>query len=42
MKTFIALALASVLTAASAQTTLTYALWDNNQLPVHEQIVAAF
>ncbi len=29
-------------TAASAQTTITYAIWDNNQLPVHEQIAAAF
>ncbi len=42
MKTFVVLTLASVLTAASAQTTITYALWDNNQLPVHEEIVAAF
>lgn len=42
MKKLVALALASVLAAASAQTTLTYAIWDNNQLPVHEEIVAAF
>ena len=42
MKTFVALALASLLAAASAQTTITYALWDSNQLPVHEEIVAAF
>ena len=28
--------------AALAQTTISYAIWDNNQLPAHEQIVAAF
>jgi len=32
----------SVLAAASAQTTISYAIWDNNQLPAHEQIAAAF
>jgi multiple sugar transport system substrate-binding protein len=30
------------LSASFAQTTLTYAIWDNNQLPAHEQIVEAF
>jgi multiple sugar transport system substrate-binding protein len=31
-----------LLSASFAQTTLTYAIWDNNQLPAHEQIVEAF
>lgn len=42
MKRFLALCGFLVLAAASAQTTITYAIWDNNQLPAHEQIVAAF
>ena len=29
-------------TAAAEQVTITYAIWDNNQLPAHEQIIAAF
>jgi multiple sugar transport system substrate-binding protein len=33
---------ALVLSLSFAQTTLTYAIWDNNQLPAHEQIVEAF
>ena len=36
------LAFTVVFTAASAQTTITYAIWDNNQLPVHEKIAEAF
>jgi multiple sugar transport system substrate-binding protein len=28
--------------ASGEQVTITYALWDNNQLPAHEQIIAAF
>ncbi|MBX3066573.1 MAG: sugar ABC transporter substrate-binding protein [Anaerolineae bacterium] len=28
--------------AAAQSVTITYALWDNNQLPAHQQIVAAF
>src|SRR5688572_10992281 len=27
---------------AQDQVTITYAIWDNNQLPAHEQIIAAF
>lgn len=41
MKWFLAFSF-SVLATASAQTTISYAIWDNNQLPVHEQIAAAF
>jgi multiple sugar transport system substrate-binding protein len=33
---------ALIVSASFAQTTLTYAIWDNNQLPAHEQIVEAF
>jgi multiple sugar transport system substrate-binding protein len=28
--------------ASGEQVTITYAMWDNNQLPAHEQIIAAF
>ena len=42
MKQLLALLGFSVLAAASAQTTISYAIWDNNQLPAHQQIAAAF
>lgn len=43
MKRFLILfALLGFCSAALAQTTISYAIWDNNQLPAHEQIVAAF
>ena len=42
MKSFFTLCGFLVLATASAQTTITYAIWDNNQLPVHQQIAAAF
>ena len=39
---FILCILFACLSVALAQTTISYAIWDNNQLPAHQQIAAAF